>query len=220
MISFHKNFTHSNKIFHRYPKLSIVFITMIFFLFLITVIEIFLRLFAPISITNTGFTDTSNGLRYGWGFNPYDIVRVQNPDTGRVHLDRVNNKGWRDRDRNYENPKNSFRVIILGDSETFGFTVPKLNTYSWLLEDRMKREGKNIEVINISYSGWSTSQQLEALKIEGMKYSPDLIIVHFVGNDLFENIIPKNSGKFSSRVPFYHEVNTDGKLMRIVNKKF
>lgn len=125
------------------------------FFFIIT--EIVLRFLAPIAISNVGNIHTPNGLRFGWGFEPYGLVRIEDPDTGKVSFDRVNNKGWRDRDRTYENPNKAFRVLALGDSETFGFIVPKEKTYTWILADRMRREGMNVEIINISYSGWSTS---------------------------------------------------------------
>jgi len=210
----------SSRIFHSYPKTTLSFIVLISLIIVLTVFEIALRILAPIAITNVGYVNTPNGLLYGWGFKPYDLVRIEDPDTGKVSFDRVNNKGWRDRDRTYENPRHAFRVVILGDSETFGFIVPKNKTFTWLLEDRLKAEGKNVEIINISYSRWGTSQQLEALEKEGMKYRPDLVIINFNGNDVTDNIIHTDPGKFGARIPFFHELSPGGMLERRDNPRF
>ena len=179
-----------------------------------------LRLIAPIGISNVGFRNSPNGSKYGWGFRPHGIVRIENPDNGNISYDRINNHGWRDRSRTYLNRKNSFRVIVLGDSEVFGFIVPEKRMFTRILEDRFKDEGANVEIINISYSGWSTSQQLEALEKEGMKYKPDVVVVNFCENDLVENSIHLDKSKFATRIPFFHQVSADGKLVRRDNPRF
>ncbi len=183
-------------------------------------LELFLRIFTPIGFSNFGYLNSPNGLKYGWGFAPYDVVRIENPDSSKVIYDRINNHGWRDRNRTYDNKGKSFRVVVLGDSEVFGYIVPKEKTFTFLLEERFKKEGKNIEIINIAYSGWSTSQQLEALKKDALKYKPDLVIVNFVGNDLFENIIHLDDSKFGNRIPFFHEIDANGELKRRNNPRF
>ena len=134
MSSKHRNFELSPSIFQRNPKTSILLILMISFLLIIALTEIALRIFTPIPLSNVGFVNTPNGLRFGWGFEPHGLVRIESPDTGKVSADRVNSKGWRDRDRTYENPDNAFRVIVMGDSQTFGFIVPKEKTFTWVLE--------------------------------------------------------------------------------------
>ena len=197
----------------------IIFNLVLFLLFLL-LLELFLRIFAPIGYSNVGYLHSPNGLKYGWGFAPYDVVRIENPDTHKVTYDSVNNHGWRDRDRTYNNKGKSFRVVVLGDSEVFGYIVPKEKTFTYLLEERFKKDGKNVEVINIAYSGWSTSQQLEALEKDALKYNPDLVVINFVGNDLFENIIHLDESKFGNRIPFFHEVDAMGELKRYDNPRF
>lgn len=207
-------------VFERHPKTSLGLILLFSFVAFFALAEFALRILAPVAFSNVGFVNTPNGLRFGWGFEPYGLVRIEDPDTGKVTNDRVNKDGWRDRDRSYDNPRKAFRVVVLGDSQTFGFIVPKEKTFTWILQDRLTKEGLNAEIINISYSGWSTSQQLEALETEGMKFAPDLVIVYFVDNDIDENVRHKGSGKFANRVPFYHEVTADGVLVRRDNPNF
>ena len=54
----------------------------------------------------------------------YFAVTMYDPDTGQHYVQRTNNHGWRDRDRTFINHTNSFRILVLGDSVTFGATVP------------------------------------------------------------------------------------------------
>ena len=206
--------------FSRFPITFMIIFNIILFLLFLLLLELFLRIFAPIGYSNVGYLHSPNGLKYGWGFAPYDVVRIENPDTNKVTYDSVNNHGWRDRNRSYDNKKKSFRVLVLGDSEVFGYIVPKEKTFTFLLEERFKKDGKNVEIINIAYSGWSTSQQLEALEKEALKYKPDIVIINFVGNDLFENVIHLDRSKFGSRIPFFHEIDATGELKRYDNPRF
>lgn len=181
--------------------------------------ELALRLFYPISVTNVGYIDRPNGELYGWGFEPFEPIRIEMPDSGKVMFNRVNSKGWRDRERTTQKPKNTFRVMVLGDSMTFGYIVPSEKTFTYILEEQLKGAGINVEILNISYSGWGTDQAYEALQREGSKYGPDLVIYHFVSNDPSDNIWHLDTGKRKGRKPFYYEIENDG-VTRHVNLKF
>ena len=53
-------------------------------LFIILLLELFLRIFTPIGFSNFGYLNSPNGLKYGWGFAPHDVVRIENPDSHKV----------------------------------------------------------------------------------------------------------------------------------------
>jgi lysophospholipase L1-like esterase len=97
----------------------------------------------------------------------------------------INADGFRDRD--YEAGKSdAIRIVVLGDSVTFGRGVPLEGTYAKLLEERLNREepgGLRYEVLNLGVSGYNSRQQLEFYKTKGRKYEPDLILIGFVLND-------------------------------------
>ena len=206
--------------FEKYPRLTITCLILIGSVLVISILEVSLRVISPIALSNVGFVDTINGKTYGWGFNPNGLVRIEDPDTGKVTQDKVNNRGWRDQNRSLTNKRKSFRILVLGDSLTFGFIVPKISTFTHLLETKFVEKNLNVEVINISYSGWSTSQQLEALKLEGALYKPDAVLVHFCINDLDENFRYEDPGKFGNRIPFYHQISKNNKLIRRTNERF
>ena len=101
--------------------------------------------------------------------------------------DRFNNKGLRDVDHEYVKDKNTKRVLILGDSFVEALQVPLEKTFVRLLEKQLNAGAKsNIkwEIINGGVQGYGTCQEYLYLKYEGIKYSPDIVILCFFANDL------------------------------------
>ena len=105
----------------RKAKLAILAVSLSFCLILI---EVVLRIFVPYNLGATGHWAAPNALKYGWGYNPKSSVRILDPDTGDLHVYRMNEKGWHDRDHSFSRKKGIFRILILGDSVTFGAIVP------------------------------------------------------------------------------------------------
>jgi lysophospholipase L1-like esterase len=101
----------------------------------------------------------------------------------------INNKGFRD-DKNYSygKPKGTLRVLVLGDSHTAGFEVDQDKTYANVLEKALRQQGISAEVLNTGISGFSTAEELAYLENEGLRYSPDVIIVGFFANDYSDNV--------------------------------
>lgn len=98
----------------------------------------------------------------------------------------TNALGFRD-SRNYslEKGRNTFRILVLGDSVTFGHGAPFETTYPFLLEQRLKswRPDVNWEVWNLGVPGYNTAQELAYLREVGPSYRPDLVVVGFFPND-------------------------------------
>ncbi len=102
-----------------------------------------------------------------------------------------NSKGLRDVEHEYKKAKNTFRILGLGDSFTWGTGVELKNTYLKLLERMLNREIRNkVETINAGIPGWGTAQELIFFKEEGYKYNPDLVTLGFyVFNDYLDNTL-------------------------------
>ncbi|MDO8680052.1 MAG: GDSL-type esterase/lipase family protein [Acidobacteriota bacterium] len=103
---------------------------------------------------------------------------------------RTNALGFRD-DREYalEKQAGTFRILVLGDSVTFGHGTLQETTYPFLLEQRLKawRPDVRWEVWNLGVPGYNTGQELEYLREVGERYRPDLVIVGFYPNDFTNN---------------------------------
>ena len=211
---------HTN-IFEKNQKKTIFFSFIIMLILTLMIFELMLRIFAPINVAFIGHRNCENGKRYGWGFSPHENLIIYDPDTGNKFSDKMNSRGWRDREHSFDNPEKIFRILALGDSVTFGAIVPMKRSYPYILQDIFSTNDMNVEVINISYGGWGTDQQLEALKNEGLKYQPDLIILQFSKNDLSDNSYFENGPKERKGwKPFYYSLDQRGDLIRRQNPFF
>ena len=81
-----------------------------------------------------------------------------------------------------ENPSKAFRVVVMGDSFSFGPNMQLDDIYSERLERWLNLEDAATEVINISRSGLATHNQ-KVLLNEALRYRPDLIIFQITLND-------------------------------------
>ena len=105
----------------------------------------------------------------------------------------INSLGFRDsRDYQLTKPAGTFRILVLGDSVTFGHGALSDTTYPYLLEQRLRqwRPDVNWEVWNLGVPGYNTTQELKYLERVGPIYQPDLVIVGFYENDLTDNDAP------------------------------
>lgn len=157
---------------------------LLFLIVLLLGAEVGLRLIAPYRLAGAGNTWAPNAARYGWGFAPGAEVELFDPDSGASIVDRANSGGWRDLEREREKPPGRFRVVALGDSVTFGAITRAEDGWTRQLERLLRARGFDAEVVNLSYGGWGTDQELEALRLEGLSYAPDVVIVQFTTNDL------------------------------------
>ena len=100
---------------------------------------------------------------------------------------RYNEHGYRDYEYSLKKPEGIFRVLVLGDSQTFGHGIKDLkDTWVKKLEAKLQKEGRNasIEVLNISGPGWNSDTHLYELFKNGFKFNPDLVILAYAHNDI------------------------------------
>ena len=84
---------------------------------------------------------------------------------------------------------NTFRILVLGDSVTFGHGSVYEHTYPYMTEERLKvwRPEIDWQVWNAAVPGYNTSQELAQLLEVGDRFRPDLVVVGFFVNDLVDN---------------------------------
>lgn len=97
----------------------------------------------------------------------------------------INSDGFRGPDYPVKKPSGTFRILMLGDSETFSFMLQEKDTLPRQLEDMLNKNSTSMryEVLNFGVEGYGTFQELEMLEAKGLKYHPDLIILNYVLND-------------------------------------
>jgi lysophospholipase L1-like esterase len=116
-----------------------------------------------------------------WRFKPGSRWKT---DVG-GHQVSINSYGLRGREVGPPEP-GTLRVLVLGDSVTFGHGVAEDDTFVRKLE--IQREGREppIEVVNAGIPGWSTRQQRIFYERHSAGIAPDLVLVGFVLNDFTE----------------------------------
>ena len=129
------------------------------------------------------------------GFYESDPARIQRLSAGYngwfagVPV-RINNLGFRDsRDYDVDKRPGTFRILILGDSVTFGHGSLFETTYPYLLEQRLKawRSAVDWQVWNLGVPGYNTRQELRYLEEVAPTFRPDLVIVGVYPNDFEGN---------------------------------
>ncbi len=80
------------------------------------------------------------------------------------------------------------KIIALGDSLTAGFGLTEKESYPYLLQERLKADGHNYEVINAGVSGDTTLGGLERVDWVLEQENAKILILSLGGNDLLRGI--------------------------------
>ena len=128
----------------------------------------------------------------------------------------INSHGFRDRERSFEKPEGTVRIAILGNSWTEALQVPLEKTYPAVVEEELGESGcftdKKVEVLNFGVAGYSTAQELLALRQEVWKYSPDFVLLAFYpARDIANNVRALNNAASPEQSPYF--VFRDGHLV-------
>src|SRR2546430_6936031 len=84
------------------------------------VLELLLRWVMPPVLPGVATADAPNARLYSWALPPGTWMSVADPDNGRVSSFRTNARGWKDREHALAKPAGTYRIVVLGDSYTYG----------------------------------------------------------------------------------------------------
>jgi lysophospholipase L1-like esterase len=131
-----------------------------------------LRLFAnnPLAYTKLFVSDP---LLF-WRLRP--LAHIENEGLA------INALGLRGAATTVDKPAGAFRAICLGDSVTFGFKVRGEQSYPARLAALLG----HAEVLNAGVPGYSSLQGVRCFRRDLMRLKPDLVIVSFGRNDLWD----------------------------------
>lgn len=87
-------------------------------------------------------------------------------------------------------PRDTYRILALGDSFTYGLNVEPAENWTTQLETILNAECRkygSYEVVNFGMTGYDIQFAVERFRIRGQKYDPDLV-VWFLKDDDFDII--------------------------------
>lgn len=155
-----------------------------------------------------------DGMRYEfemWRYATALKMASVNPEMSFVHRPNsrarimgadvaINPQALRD-DRSIPNEKaaGTTRIVMLGDSVTFGFGVPLEQTTARLLEGTLNARDphRRVEVLNTGVGNYNTSMEVAYFLAEGRRFNPDVVILNFFVNDAEPT--PRPSGNALTR---------------------
>jgi len=118
----------------------------------------------------------------GWNVKPN--VKIFNPWNGKTL--NTNSKGVRGiREYSYKRKGGIGRIVLIGDSFTFGEENSDNEIVSYFLDRKLP----NYEVVNLGVHGYGPDQMYLKLRDEGIKYSPDIVILLYISGDTDRNIL-------------------------------
>ena len=143
-----------------------------------------------------------------YGFFPNAIIRSYYPDNPRGYFNnqnaidhQFNSAGYRDIEHSIFKPASKYRILGLGDSYLYGqgvkFDDICLTKLGKILQKSLLNQ---VEVINTGISGYNTGNERDLLINRGLNYKPDMVIVHFVLNDVEQDL-----SKSGPKVEFFND---------------
>jgi len=106
-----------------------------------------------------------------FGLRPNIQVLATTSDFSIIY--KINSQGLRDKEYDLTKPKDKTRILVFGDSFTYGEGVE----YGERFSDIIEKSFPNLEVINFGVPGYGLDQILVKFAAEGLKYSPDYTII-------------------------------------------
>lgn len=147
-------------------------------------VELLLRASGLAPVTKLHSVDSSEFERIPgiWQSNQ-DVVSTEVPAL--PHRVTTNSIGYRGEEIPVEKPEGELRILMTGDSFTFGAFVNNSETLPAQLEKKLRAKcGTNsIRVINAGLSGGTIIGQAEIIK-RGLILEPDLVVLVFYENDI------------------------------------
>jgi len=117
---------------------------------------------------------TKPNLNFRQRTNEFDVTYYTNSQGLRTNSQK--------KEVNIEKANNTYRILFLGPSFTFGWGNNYEDTYVSIISDNITAVKKHIEIINLGTPAQPINYQLCWLQEIGYKYSPDMIIQTVYGN--------------------------------------
>ena len=114
----------------------------------------------------------------------YDRLLQEQTDEPSKTSERRNSLGLRDEDYPREKPAGTRRILIIGDSVTYGYGVKDDDApFPERLERALHEEGRAVEILNAGIPGTLTTEWLQLFTIVERSFDPDAVVLVFFLRD-------------------------------------
>ena len=218
----------------NFKKNCIIFIVLIFIYFFISILIYTLSSFALLKGKVLDFTIITEyqrnfyhqlGFRRIWQNQPdcieYDSDLIFKPRNGICHFDNVEFKtrltfsyNGRFHDTNIiSNNLETKGIAVIGDSHAMGWGVNDDETFSYILETKIKKP-----VYNLAVSGYGTNREILALEKSKLIDKIDTVIIQYCNNDYNENVHFSRNQLINNYLKFQEIYSNDFSIFKRVRK--
>lgn len=169
-----------------YRKISITVVLMMITYLLLIGIDRIIGSISPIhdtALSNTFFLPPNTSVRYQTSeFN---------------FLVQTNSLGYRGQEYSKPKPVNTTRILVFGDSFTYGWGVALEDTWPYLLEKELntKSKGPKYEVINLARAGFSPDEYLQIAQYYIPYFNPDFVLIGLLEAEDLSQEIDRHTSK-------------------------
>ena len=143
--------------------------------------ECIFRLVSPQNLTGSWFVSTDSGL----------LVNKSSGTAKHQHGDRVVRYSFYEPNFRGAPPKeNGIKILVVGDSFTFGLLLDEEDTYVYHLQQHTDKEfGTGVcQYLNAAVGGWGTADYVAYIEDFGNIVKPDIILVFFNGMNINRSV--------------------------------
>ncbi len=97
---------------------------------------------------------------------------------------RQNKWGFRERNFSVPKPAGTYRIVVIGDSLTFGQGVSEPARFTHLIETELNQSGNRFEVLNFGVAGAETTHEIRYLAKILAHAQPDYVLLQWFMNDI------------------------------------
>jgi hypothetical protein len=171
------------------PLIRDSLITLSIGLGLVALLEMFLIFFYPQTVQTDYVNNQSLGIKdatLGYYYRPGAKAFQKGPEFSVEY--EINQDGIRDKALHpMPKPSGLTRILLLGDSFTFGIGNDYDQIWPVLFENNLRKEGYDVDVVKAGAAALDTQKEILFLERLFPKYNPDIVIVGFLPNDLHTN---------------------------------
>ena len=158
----------------------------------IIIIEIFLRIFYPQTLTGTWRIQDENGL---WlnknnGSSVHQFIYDNKKISVKYNFGKFNNRIYKSQIQKNDREK----ILILGDSFTFGWLLKDEETFVFNLQEKYK----NFYFVNAASGGWGTADYLRYIQSYCLKIKPKKIFI-FINQADYQRSLNSNLYKIENQ---------------------
>ncbi len=142
--------------------------------------EVLVRLVSPVVTLHPRW---ENSPAFGHRHHA-NVTMVHKGPGGWTFTYRINEYGYRTPPIPFAEEYDKENILILGDSNAFGFGVDEGDQFPAVMNERI---GEGVNVINLAVGGYALTQEIRVYYDAGRQYKPSTVILQFADNDPDDN---------------------------------